>query len=126
MITAWMLYFSNAQQVMANINDGVIIEHLRLSVPSDKRDAWLKAERGSWEPWLLQKEGFLGRQLYWDDQNEVAVLLITWKNKTTWKAISQTEIDQVQKSFEALARKETGILKGNPFPLQFEGELYPQ
>ena len=43
-----------------------IVEHLKLDVPKKFKNAWLKAEHGSWEPWLLKQNGFLGRQLFWD------------------------------------------------------------
>ena len=41
-----------------------IVEHLKLDVPKRFKHAWLKAEEGSWEPWLLKQDGFLGRQLF--------------------------------------------------------------
>ena len=103
-----------------------IVEHLKLEVPEKFRDAWLKAEEGSWEPWLLKQEGFLGRQLFWDPTVEEATLLIGWESRAIWKNISQTEINLVQQDFEKIARKETGALSGNPFPLIFEGELNPE
>jgi hypothetical protein len=53
-----------------------IVEHLKLDVPKKYKNAWLKAEEGSWEPWLLKQDGFLGRQLFWDHKNEEATLLI--------------------------------------------------
>ncbi len=125
-VGVWMFCVVNVVQAEAKMNEGVIIEHLRLRVPSQKREAWLKAEKGSWEPWLAEKKGFLGRQLFWDDQNEEAVLIISWESREQWKAIPQSEIDEIQENFESLAREGTGDLKGNPFPLQFEGQLFPQ
>ena len=103
-----------------------VVEHLKLDVPKEFKNAWLKAEEGSWEPWLLKQDGFLGRQLFWDPKVEEATLLIGWESRTVWKNISQTEINQVQKDFEKIARKETGEMSGNPFPLLFEGELNPE
>ena len=102
-----------------------IVEHLKLEVPEKFRDAWLKAEEGSWEPWLLKQEGFLGRQLFWDPKVEEATLLIVWESRAVWKSISQSEINLVQEDFEKIARKETGQGSGNPFPLIYEGELNP-
>ena len=103
-----------------------IVEHLKLDVPKKYKQAWLKAEKGSWEPWLLKQNGFLGRQLFWDPKVEEATLLIGWKSRAVWKNISQTEINLVQQDFEKIARKETGETSGNPFPLIFEGELNPE
>ena len=103
-----------------------IVEHLKLDVPKKYRNAWLKAEEGSWEPWLLKQDGFLGRQLFWDPKVEEATLLIGWGSRAVWKSISEKEINLVQQDFEKIARKETGETNGNPFPLIFEGELNPE
>ena len=51
-----------------------IVEHLKLDVPKKFKHAWLKAEEGSWEPWLLKQDGFLGRQLFWDPKFEEATI----------------------------------------------------
>ena len=103
-----------------------IVEHLKLDVPKKHRDAWLKAEEGSWEPWLQKQDGFLGRQLFWDPKDEEAILLIGWESRAVWKNISQSEINLVQLDFEKIAREELGQSSGNPFPLIYEGELNPE
>ncbi len=124
--------FGNVQNIQAksllkvNFPKESIVEHLKLDVPKKFKQAWLKAEKGSWEPWLLKQDGFLGRQLFWDPKVEEATLLIGWKSKAVWKNISQTEINLIQQDFENIARKETGETSGNPFPLIFEGELNPE
>ena len=125
-------FLGNVKNVQAesllkmNFPKDSIVEHLKLEVPKKFKNAWLKAEEGSWEPWLLKQDGFLGRQLFWDPQVEEATLLIAWESKAVWKDISQSEINLVQQDFEKIARKQTGQTSGNPFPLIFEGELNPQ
>jgi uncharacterized protein (TIGR03792 family) len=103
----------------------VVVEHLRLKVPEAGVEAWLTAERGSWEPWLAEQPGFLDRQLLWDAEREEGTLLIHWASREQWKAIPSTQVQAVQQRFEALARQASGISQGNPFPLIFEGELAP-
>ncbi len=112
--------------VVDGINADSIIEHLRLKVTSKDQAAWLKAERGSWGPWLSKQKGFLGRQLLWDKERQEAIVLITWANRDLWKDIPQEELDLVQEKFEKIARSETGQQSGNPFPLEFAGELLPK
>jgi uncharacterized protein (TIGR03792 family) len=102
-----------------------VVEHLRVKVPADARAAWLEAERGSWEPWLEQQEGYLGRDLLWDPEREEGTLLIRWASRKQWKAIPLEDVEAVQARFEQLAREATGAEQGNPFPLVFEGELQP-
>ena len=124
--------FGNVKDIQAesllrvNFPKESIVEHLKLDVPRKFKHAWIKAEEGSWEPWLLKQDGFLGRQLFWDPKFEEATLLIGWESRAVWKNISQTEINLVQQNFETIARKETGETSGNPFPLIFEGELNPE
>ena len=103
-----------------------VVEHLRLQVPQESREQWMAAERGSWEPWLNQQPGFLGRDLFWDPATEEGTLLIRWSSRKAWKSISMAEVETVQERFETLAREQTGQRQGNPFPLVFEGELLPQ
>ena len=124
--------FGNVKNIQAeslvkvNFPKESIVEHLKLDVPKKFKHAWLKAEEGSWEPWLLKQDGFLGRQLFWDPKVEEATLLIGWESRAVWKNISQLEINLVQKDFEKIARNQTGQSTGNPFPLIYEGELNPE
>lgn len=102
-----------------------VVEHLRVKVPAEARQAWIAAEANSWEPWLAQQKGFLDRQLLWDPATEEGTLLIRWASREQWKAIPPAELDAVQERFEQAARQATGRRQGNPFPLVFEGELLP-
>ena len=121
--------FGNVKNIQAesllkvNFPKESVVEHLKLDVPKRFKNAWLKAEEGSWEPWLQKQDGFLGRQLFWDPKDEEATLLIGWESRAVWKNISQSEINLVQEDFEKIAREETGQISGNPFPLIYEGEL---
>ena len=130
--SAFILCFANTQSVYSqNIldlknSDSTVIEFLRLSVASRERDAWLKAELNSWEPWLKSQKGFLGRQLLWDPQREEALLLIRWASRADWKSIPQKEVDNVQKLFEEIAMESIGNNLRNPFPIKSQGEFIPQ
>ena len=103
-----------------------IIEYLKISVPSSRKDVWINTEKETWEPWLKQKDGFVWRQMYWNQQSEEAILLIGWETRKQWKSISQNEIDNVQILFEKIARNRLDLDEENPFPLIYEGELIPQ
>jgi len=104
---------------------GEVVELLRLGVSADDYPAWLKAEQASWEPWLAQQPGFLGRKLYWDRQRQEGTLLIRWASRAQWKSIPEQDVARVQERFESLARQFTGQTSGNPFPLVAEAELEP-
>lgn len=102
-----------------------VVEQLRLRVPKQGRQAWLEAERASWDPWLQQQQGFLGRELYWDAQRQEGVLLIRWASRADWDAIPKADIERVQDHFVLLARQALGHANGNPFPLLHAGALEP-
>ena len=110
---------------MENYQSGIVIEELRLTVPSEFKEVWLNAEKKIWEPWLSNQDGFLGRQIFWDKEKEVALILVNWKNKKLWKSISMKEVNEVQEKFEENV-KSSIKLSENPFKLIYEGELENQ
>ena len=118
--------FPNLQALpMDNYEDEMIIEELRLKVPADSKEAWLNAEKEIWDPWLSSQEGFLGRQLFWDEKKEEALILVNWKSKKLWKSIPMSEVNVVQQKFEANVKAVLNVGE-NPFKLIYEGELNKQ
>ncbi len=105
--------------------DAMVIEELRLKVPADAKAAWLNAEKKIWEPWLSSKDGFLGRQLFWDKKKEEALILVNWESKKLWKSIPMSEVNFVQRKFEDNVKAALNIGE-NPFELIYEGELEKQ
>ncbi|KGG16292.1 MULTISPECIES: TIGR03792 family protein [unclassified Prochlorococcus] len=126
------LFFCNTPIVFASIStelassESTVIEYLKLNVPKQNRQAWLSAEKQSWEPWLKKQKGFLNRKLLWDPNSEEAILLISWDSRAAWKSIPQKEIDTVQQLFENIAKDLTAQSDINPFPVKYESELIPQ
>jgi uncharacterized protein (TIGR03792 family) len=139
--------FDSSLTACGDCKDGVeiaVVEHLRVSVSADARAAWLRAETLTWEPWLRRQSGFLGRELFWDEERQEGILLIRWASRTQWKSIRSEEVDAVQRQFESVAHRlltgadTTTPLSGescraageqtpaNPFPLVHAGELDPR
>jgi len=110
---------------MDNYQGEMVTEELRLKVPADAKAAWLNAEKEIWDPWLSSKDGFLGRQLFWNQKKEEALILVNWKSKKLWKSISISEVNVVQKKFEDNVKTALNVSK-NPFELIYEGELDKQ
>ena len=110
---------------MENYQNKFVTEELRLKVPSNYKEIWLKAEREIWDPWLSSKNGFLGRQLFWDKEKEEALILVNWESKKLWKNIPMGEVNLVQKEFEDNVKTALNLRK-NPFELIYEGELDKQ
>ena len=129
-IVIFILFFQNniqtlnAQQ-MDNYQGQFITEELRLKVPSDFKKVWLTAEKLTWDPWLSSKEGFLGRQIFWDEEKEEGLILVNWQSRELWKNISIEEVNKIQNEFDNYVKKSLN-LNTNPFDLIYEGELVKQ
>ena len=111
--------------IMDNYQGEMVTEELRLKVPAFAKAAWLNAEKEIWDPWLSSKDGFLGRQLFWDKEKEEALILVNWKSKKLWKRIPMSEVKIVQGKFEDNVKSALNVSK-NPFELIYEGELDKQ
>ena len=129
LISVFFVFQVNLQMVKAinvdNFQDQIITEELRLKVPKEFKKAWLQAEKKVWEPWLSSKDGFLGRQLFWDKEREEALILVNWKSKKSWKNIPMSEVNVVQEKFEDNVKTTLNVSK-SPFQLIYEGELNKQ
>ena len=110
---------------MENHPNVIVIEELRLKVPAQYKEVWLKTEKQIWDPWLSSQVGFLGRQLFWDKEKEEALILVNWKSKKLWKSIPMSEVNIVQEKFENDVKAALNISE-NPFELIYEGELDKQ
>ena len=116
---------SNAFDLSMNKIDENIVEELRLSVPNKYKETWIKAEKEIWEPWLSKQDGFLGRQIFYNQKKGEALLLVKWKNRNLWKNISDEEVNNIQKIYEEKVISSLGI-ETNPFEFIYEGELFEQ
>lgn len=104
-----------------------VVEMLRLQVPREAQPAWLAAERICWEPWLRRQQGFLGRELLYDNRQQQALVLIRWASRRHWQAIPAAEVARIDRRFQAEVRRRLGPLApgggGTPFAILQEGEL---
>ena len=128
MIRKFVLFFAIlmlfAGQALAS---DVVIEQLRLKVPESQVHTWLEAEQQTWQPWLEEQEGFLGRDIAWDPALEEGQLLIHWATRDQWKAIRADDVEAVQREFESVVNAALGrsAMAESPFPLVLEAELLP-
>ena len=123
-----IIFQSNLTNVFAlpmNKSNENIVEELRISVPIKYKETWLKAEEEVWEPWLSKQNGFLGRQIFYNQKSGEALLLVKWKNRKVWKNIPDEEVDKMQKIYEENVTSSLGV-KTNPFEFIYEGVLFEQ
>ena len=121
----FQLNVSNSLALQMNKLNENIVEELRLSVPLKYKETWLKAEEEVWEPWLSKQDGFLGRQIFYNQKTGEALLLVKWKNRNLWKNISDEEVNKMQKIYEETVTSSLGV-ETNPFEFIYEGELFEQ
>ena len=121
----FQLNVSNVFALQMNKLNESIVEELRLSVPLKYKETWLKAEEEVWEPWLSKQDGFLGRQIFYNQKTGEALLLVKWKNRNLWKNISEEEVNKMQKIYEETVTSSLGV-ETNPFKFIYEGELFEQ
>ena len=91
---------------------GPVVELVRLRVPAAQRQAWERAERAVWEPWLRQKPGFISSEILWDGAREEAVVLIHWASLSDWKGIPKADIERQERRYE----RQPGVAPGG-FPV---------
>ena len=108
--------------------DQQVMELLRLSVPADQRDVWMDGERSTWQPWLEEQDGFLGREIFWDAGRAEGLVLVRWASREQWKAITDEEVQRVQGRFDSRVNKALGRRSddASPFSLIEATELQPQ
>ena len=121
----FQLNVSNSLALQMNKLNENIVEELRLSVPLKYKETWLKAEEEVWEPWLSKQDGFLGRQIFYNQKTGEALLLVKWENRKLWKNISEEEVNKMQKIYEETVTSSLGV-ETNPFKFIYEGELFEQ
>ena len=110
---------------MNNYAKTSIVEELRLSVPKEYKNVWFKAEKEIWEPWLAKQEGFISRDIFYNEEKAEALLLVNWESKILWKKISPEEVNLMQDLYEEKVKEALNLSK-NPFELIYEGELFQQ
>jgi len=102
-----------------------VVEVLQMPVAKEQTNCWRKAEAEVWEPWLEKQIGYQGRELLWDANRQLAVVLIGWLNQSSWDAIPATSISKTENKFDMLLQQCLGVGASKPLPLQRTGSLQP-
>ena len=79
----------------------MVIEWLKFRVAPEFREVFIQIDTDIWTRALERYSGFLGKMVWISltDLTEV-VLVIHWATREEWKAISQTDLDQIDRQFD--------------------------
>lgn len=100
----------------------MIIELLRVKVPSNMREKYIQKDAEIWTTALAGYPGFLGKEVWIspNDSTEV-MIIIRWATKELWKAIPHAELEALDAQFtqamgESYPFMETGEYQVRKFP----------
>ncbi len=76
-------------------NITMVIEFLRFEVSLEKRAAFLKADAAIWTAALSTYPGFIGKEVWIDQETGHVVTMIRWESLNSWKSIPQAELEAI-------------------------------
>jgi uncharacterized protein (TIGR03792 family) len=100
----------------------VVIELLRVKVPSNVREKYILKDAEIWTTALAGYPGFLGKEVWINPNDSTEVMMIIrWATKENWKAIPHAELEATDAKFiqamgESYPFTETGEYQVRKFP----------
>ena len=73
----------------------MVIEWLRLKVPPEKLEAFIRRDEEVWTAGLRNFPGYLGREIWVDAMENEVVILIRWETREQWQSVPQSTIDEL-------------------------------
>lgn len=97
----------------------VIIELLKVRIPPEQREKYIQKDAEIWTAALAKHRGFLGKEVWINpnDSTEV-VLVIQWATKEDWKAISQIELEDIERKFTTAMGKSYPIVESSEYQVR--------
>ncbi|WP_008318466.1 TIGR03792 family protein [Leptolyngbya sp. PCC 6406] len=79
----------------------MVIEWLEFRVPADQRERYVQLDEEIWTPALRRYPGFLSKETWLDPTDaELVSLMIRWRSREEWKAISETDLTAIEVQFD--------------------------
>jgi uncharacterized protein (TIGR03792 family) len=83
----------------------MVIEWLRFRIKTELRESFIERDREVWVTRFSKKKGYLGKEVWIDtdissgisSETSDVIFVIRWESMEAWKAIPQTEIDNLNK-----------------------------
>lgn len=76
----------------------MVIEWQRIRVRPGLRDLYLKKDAEVWTAGLSRESGFLGKEVWLGESDEV-VLVLRWESEEAWKGMPKERLDELEGRF---------------------------
>ena len=76
----------------------MVIEWLKIRVQPEIRGLYLEKDREIWTAGLALEEGFLGKEVWLEDNGDV-ILVIRWNREEDWKEMPKERLDDLDRRF---------------------------
>jgi uncharacterized protein (TIGR03792 family) len=76
----------------------MVIEMLRVQVPMDEIDRYIRLDAEIWTPVLSACQGFLGKEVWSNPDGEI-MMIVRWATREEWKAIPQLLLNATEHAF---------------------------
>ena len=78
----------------------MVIEWLKIPVPTDRQNDFLHNDRAIWTDTLSKQPGFAGKECWRDpDSPEILNLVIHWNTLADWKAVPDSVLAAADQAF---------------------------
>jgi uncharacterized protein (TIGR03792 family) len=78
----------------------MVIEWLKISVPTDRQSDFLRHDQAIWTEFLAKQPGFAGKECWCDpDSPEILHLVIRWDALSDWQSVPKTGLAATEHAF---------------------------
>ncbi|MDX2096726.1 MAG: TIGR03792 family protein [Leptolyngbyaceae cyanobacterium bins.59] len=97
----------------------MVIEWLRVQVPAEVRETYVKTDAEIWTRFLETCPGFLGKEVWLNlEKPEEVVFMIRWESLELWQSIPQRELERVDREFTAAMGASYPIVEFNKYQIR--------
>ena len=111
----WVSQPVNAK-VTSNSQPAMVIEWLKFKVDPAQRSRYLAIDEQIWTSALETYPGFLDKTTWLDPTHDDEVIfVIAWATREQWKAIPESELEQINQRFDAALGFDYTMLESKEF-----------
>lgn len=89
----------------------MVIEWQRLQVRSDVLDRFLEHDAEIWTEALAREPGFVGKEIWVDEEEQEVILVIRWRSEEEWTGIPEDRLAEVEQRFRGALPEGYDILE---------------